>query len=47
MIALGAKPGFREMDQALFDFLEREYVKNKKQEQVIGRRSVRQGMELR
>jgi len=47
MIALGAKPGFREKDQALFDFLDREYVKKKKQEPVIGRLSVRQGMEIR
>lgn len=36
MVALGKKPGFRETDSALFDFLDREYVNKKLQEPVLG-----------
>lgn len=46
MIALGEKPGFREKDQVLFDFLDQEYVKKRKQEPVLGRLKVRQGEAL-
>lgn len=43
MIALGEKPAFREVDQELFDYLDREYVNRKRQEPVRGRLVVREG----
>lgn len=46
MIALKEKPSFREVDQALFDRLDNEYVNKKKQEALEGELTVRQGEAL-
>lgn len=43
MISLGKKPAFRQVDQELFDYLDREYVKKKLQRPVKARLVVREG----
>lgn len=43
MVALKEKPAFREVNQALFDRLDREYVDAKKQEPVTGHVTVHEG----
>ncbi len=43
MIAPGKKPAFREVDQELFDYLDREYVNKKSQRPVKARLVVREG----
>lgn len=43
MIALGEKPAFRETDQSLFEYLDKEYVNRKKQKPVDGKLIVREG----